>query len=523
MASSLESAAPRAAHPGPDAWSIRTLPARDARLVWGIVALAFLVRLVPVLVGGGLHAVFTYDDGVYFGAADAWVNGLVPYRDALFLHPPGILYLLAPFAALGNVIGDGDALAVGRVAFMALGALNTFFVIAVAARLGRREALLAGCFYAVWPSAVVVERTTWLIAPQTAFLLVALLAVAYGGEGPHPAVGGRRAVVAGIAMGLTFSTQIWGAIPALVVLAWIVLAAGGTGMRARGRAAATYVVAATTTTIIAWAPFLLASGLPMLRYTFLDQLGRPEAAGSMVDRIRALEGLLDQANRLPARIPGWLVAAAFLGAVVIMAWAAWRRPGLRPWAVLAAIQLVVLALAPVYGHYAAWVAPACAILAGGAAATLSLRPGSGRPVRAALALATLGLLAASLVLSAARGTGTRLDLPALEVAVGSSRCVTADSPVLLVELDRLGRNVRERCPVVLDPSGNAYDLDRGDAAKRDVRPGYQAAMEAYYASGGAALFIRGADARLSAGTLAAIGAHLPVKTLVSGVTVMAAR
>ena len=93
----------------------------DLAILAGVVGLAFLVRLLPVLRGVGLFGMIDYDDGVYFGSASALIHGLIPYRDFLLLHPPGILYVLAPFAALGNVVGDATAFAVARVAFMLLG------------------------------------------------------------------------------------------------------------------------------------------------------------------------------------------------------------------------------------------------------------------------------------------------------------------------------------------------------------------------------------------------------------------
>lgn len=54
-----------------------------------LALLALLVRLLPVLNGGGLSGIGNYDDTVYFGSALALVHGQLPYRDFLLLHPPG--------------------------------------------------------------------------------------------------------------------------------------------------------------------------------------------------------------------------------------------------------------------------------------------------------------------------------------------------------------------------------------------------------------------------------------------------
>ena len=108
----------------------------DWLLVLGIVLVAFLVRAVPVIRGGGLEGYLGYDDGVYFAAATALVDGVLPYRDFLLLHPPGIAVLLSPFALLAGVTDSATGFAAARLAFMAIGAVNAGLVTVVAGRLG---------------------------------------------------------------------------------------------------------------------------------------------------------------------------------------------------------------------------------------------------------------------------------------------------------------------------------------------------------------------------------------------------
>src|SRR6478752_192045 len=85
-----------------------------------IAGVAFVCRLVPVVRGGGLSGMDTYDPSVYYAAAVGLFTGRLPYRDFLLLHPPGILLALQPFAALGALVGDPVAMASTRVAFMVL-------------------------------------------------------------------------------------------------------------------------------------------------------------------------------------------------------------------------------------------------------------------------------------------------------------------------------------------------------------------------------------------------------------------
>src|SRR3954464_7703888 len=92
------------------------LARRSTVVVPALLFLAFAARLLPVLRGSGLRGILAYDDGVYFGAADALLSGRLPYRDFILLHPPGVLVVLAPFAALGRLTSDPVGLASARAA-----------------------------------------------------------------------------------------------------------------------------------------------------------------------------------------------------------------------------------------------------------------------------------------------------------------------------------------------------------------------------------------------------------------------
>lgn len=107
-------------------FSARAPSRAGPRAGWGwavsLAALAFVVRLGSVLRGGGLFGRIGYDGSVYYAAASALARGLLPYRDFLLLHPPGIALLLLPFAALGRLVGDAGGYALARLAWFGLGA-----------------------------------------------------------------------------------------------------------------------------------------------------------------------------------------------------------------------------------------------------------------------------------------------------------------------------------------------------------------------------------------------------------------
>lgn len=471
--------------------------------------LAFLVRLLPILRGGGLYGDFgQYDDGVYFAAATALVHGRLPYRDFLLLHPPGMMYLLAPFAALGNITGTATAFAVARVAFMALGAVNTALVMVAASNWSRRAAIAAGLLYAVMPAAVMVERTTWLIAPQNTLLLIALCVLLQPrAAGITPSL--RRSALAGGLAGLAVGIQIWGIVPLAVMLVWLAVqgrhASGGWFPRAAAFSAAAFVTAG-----IVWLPFLMLAGEPLLRYVVVDQLGRPPLHGPMIVRLRALEGLPLNGSAV-ARIPGWLLASVLAGIVAVVTWAAWRRPGIRLPALLAGAQLLVLFVLPPYAHYAGWIAPAGSLAIGGTFAALT--PTGSRHLLRWPAIALYGTaLTLLLLLAGLRGRSIRIDVTGIRADVAGAACVVADEPLLLIETGELTRSLDNGCPILPDPTGAYYDLARGTLATRLQSPAYQQAMASYYLGAGAVLLDRLRSDAFNEATWAAIRSALPHET-----------
>ena len=57
---------------------------RGVALAVLIGAAAYVARLVPVVRGGGLRGMNSYDGSVYYAAAAGLAHGLLPYRDFLF-------------------------------------------------------------------------------------------------------------------------------------------------------------------------------------------------------------------------------------------------------------------------------------------------------------------------------------------------------------------------------------------------------------------------------------------------------
>jgi len=485
-----------------------------------IVVVAFIVRAVPVLRGAGLDGYLGYDDGVYFASAVAFVHGVVPYRDFLMLHPPGMVVLLSPFALLGAATNDSTGFAVARVAFMLLGAVNAGLVTLVAGRYGRRAAILSGALYAVWYSAIRVERTTLLLDPETTLLLVGVLILFW-----RRPLGIRRAAVGGIALGLSIAIQLWQVVPLLIVVATIALASRGApgGWR---RPVLWVLAGAGLAGAAVCLPFLLAAPGEFIRFVLTDQLARPDIGISIVDRLHAIEGLPPTGARFRTFVDAGVLGLAALGAAAVGA-VAWRVPAARMWCVLVVVETAYLLTGPVFiSHYSGWVAPSAAIVLGTAAALVIEAAGRHRPLGAAAQGGVILLAAAIALTTVPHRLGVALQRAELERDLGAARCVSSDAPVLLIETTGLRRSLRSGCRLVLDPTGTSYDTDRGRlapgsvSASRRGAPGYQRAMAAYFGGSDAAMFARLATDGLTTSTMNTIAERLPAVLDRGSITVM---
>jgi alpha-1,2-mannosyltransferase len=474
----------------------------------GIVLLTLLARAVPVLLGAGLWGDLGYDDGVYYGAAAALVHGALPYRDVLFLHPPGIIILLSPFAAIGALTNDATGMAIARCAFIALGVANALLVARLASTHSRSAGILAGVLYAVWHAAAGYERTTLLGPPQTTLLLVGLVALHQGMQTGRSAVTGRRQLIAGVMLGLAATIQLWGFVPLVVIGAWLAVRLSRDDGRPRLPTA--FAIGAAVAVAAMLLPFLVTTGDAMLRQIVTDQLGRPNNAVSIAERLRSLEGLGQTRPHLPDVVP---IGAALVGAVGV-GWIFIKSSWVRIFAVLFAIQTAVVLIGPVFfPHYAAWPAGPGAVTfgVGGSMLVLELQRTRVRWVP----LVGFALAAALLLVADLPRAGQRLALGTLMSDTGRARCVAADEPVLLIELSLIGPTIAARCPLIVDPTGVAYETDRGAfppgevSAARTRAPDYQLAMRAYFGAADTALFGRPLSLGLAASTWAFIHCTLP--------------
>lgn len=485
VGSRVDAAVPRRIrdHLGP---SLRA-PHRD-RLVellaaFAIGVVAFLTRLSPLIRGGGLFGYGNYDDAVYYASALALMNGRLPYRDFLVLHPPGIMLALSPFALLARWIGEPDSLALARICWILLGAISAVMVVRILWPHSHIGALLGGAVYAVYYPAVFAEHLTLLEVPQSLVLLLAVLIltrtfvrpVVPGWSHPWPWL------LAGALVGLSPTLKIWGSVSVLAVAACVLAVRGWRRM-------VLVLLGAATACVLVCLPFFVASPGRMWRFVVLDQLGRNQSPSHTATRIAAIAGLQLYGVKHPNLI---LLTMAIVAALLILGLALTVRWA-RFFVVLLVAAVAVLLSAPTwYQHYPAFAAGPVALVVGSAVGVLS---GQLHRWIVARALLVVVLLVALAVYAAPLGTlsqGRRFPLRELAVARTTNGCVTTDDALNLIELNLIGRNVARGCPMVVDLGGYIFDMPvDGRQVSRRTNPAWQATALRYLGSGSTTVLSR---------------------------------
>ena len=443
-----------------------------------VFALALAARLVPVLQGGGLHGLGNYDDAVHYAATVALVEGRLPYRDFLLLHPPGILVLLSPFAALGGLIGDADAMAVARISWMVLGAVNALLVGRVLLPLGASAALVGAVGYAVYFPAVYSEHTLLLESPATTCLLVSLVLLRVTASAPDASR--VRVVVAGAVLGAAITLKIWGVVPVAVVMAWFLL-------RRRGGDSLRLLAGGVAVCVVICLPFFLADPAAMWQMVVLDQVGRRPLDRDLADQVSQLVGV----SLWTGTGASWMLGLALVvGAAAVLATLLGRRTRLLG-VLLVALVVLVMSTPSWFLHYAALTAAPAALVLGAAVGMLADRARSA-------AGPALSWVVTGIALLAALGYASpllRLELidpfPRAALAralAGTPGCVATDDPGTLIETDLLRRNLDRGCRVEIDLGGMNYHLD--SRVSRARNPAWQQYCLDYYRSSDAVISVR---------------------------------
>jgi alpha-1,2-mannosyltransferase len=440
-----------------------------------IFAVAVAARLAPVLRGGGLFSDGNYDDAVHYAAAAGLVHGRMPYEDFLFLHPPGIALALAPFAALGTWTSDALGMAAARLAWILLGGINAALVVLILRKAGLTAAIGGGLFYAGYLPAIYSEHTTLLEALGTAGILLSLLI----GRFAYPAASSStvRVLTAGLVAGAAASVKVWGVVPVLVLVVWVLSQAGW-------RRALRFLAASVAGCSLVCLPFFVNAPRAMWEMVVLDQLGRP--ANPSLELRRKLYDLLGL--RWEPLHVGWLLVVVLLVGILLIV-AAWTTQDGRIFVLLLAAGLAVLTLTPVWWiHYASFIAGPAALTVGAGISQISRWVevlGNGPRYAVVSLFAICGM-----VIYGGQLLNTRLQSPfpgkTLSASVtAADGCITSDQPIALIETDVLTRNLQRGCRHMVDIRGYAHHRSSSAWAPegRTRSRGWQAHTLEYCSSG----------------------------------------
>jgi alpha-1,2-mannosyltransferase len=402
---------------------------------------------------GLLFGVTEYDDGVYFGSSVRLVNGAVPYRDFVLVHPPGFELLASPVALLSRLIGTRDALAVLRLFMPLVAAANVVLVGMLVSHRGRLATLAAAGLMAVFPAEVNATHTVLLEPLLDVFCLLGAVLVFDGDTFAR----GLRLLAGGAAFGFAGTIKAWALIPVLVVAVLCLPAIRTRLVPFLGGVVAGFAVPTL--------PFFIAAPGAFYRDVVATQLSRIGGSG----RIGLSSRLVDLTGT--TSVAGGAVAIAavvvLIGLVVAAFVLSRRRPATLEWfAISSTVAVAALLLAPAefYGHYAAFFAPFAAVVVGVSLGRLVGR----RPPRAVMAMAAIALtaLAANQIHVVAAESARDVSL-AVDAVIPAGGCALSDSASNLITADRFVSS-RPGCPVMADAYGTTIVNGGRTAAAVDV-------------------------------------------------------
>jgi Glycosyltransferase family 87 len=472
---------------GARAWGTRITP---NRVIVAVAMLALALRLYYLSRPGYLFGVTEYDDGSYLGSAIRLVHGQLPYRDFVFVQPPGITLLMAPVALVAKVTGTAWGLALGRILTVLAGTAGVAATGLLVRHRGSLAVLFAGGICAVHPESVASAHTVLVEPWLVLFCLIGALA-AFDGD---RLADGRRIVGAGVAFGFAGVIESWAIVPVVVIL---VLSA------ARPRRAVAFALAVAAGFGIPTLPFAALAPRGFYQSVVVAQIGGRLNATRIYSlyRVRLMTGLSDILH--PANFVVIGATALIIGLVLAGATVPWRLtrqppPALDCFAAAAGGLMAVIFLWPPQFHYhfVGFLVPFLALSVALAVSRLltvlrplafrpGLRPGLGaiprprlgeapRPGhwvaieavlrRGVAAVAVSGIAVATVIQVSYERTQQASVRPseyaAVRRVIPPGACVLADEVSYLVAADRFGSDV-PGCPVIDDGTGVNYALSHG--------------------------------------------------------------
>ena len=424
-------------------------------------ALALGLRIYQLARPNYLSGPTQYDDGADFGSALRLVDGSLPYRDFVFVQPPGIALLLVPVALLAKAMGTDGGLVVARILTVCASATGVLLLGRLVRHRGLLATTLACGILAVSPDGILDASTVFL---EPWLVLACLLGASVMFEGDDLTSNRKRLALGGIAFGVAGTIKAWAILPVLV-LVWLVWRVGGR------RSITAYVSGLVGGFIVPAIPFFVMAPSAFFNDVVVAQLSRTDVVRvPLILRLASLSGItgLLQFSHLSAGEAKVILATVAI-AGLLLAWVALtavRKPRFMPTLDRFAIgTLVVVLLALLwppdyYPHYAGFFAPFLGLSVGLAAAGLvgALAPAYVRrlTVAAAIGIAVMAGVRLKYESSVGRPTLTAW----VDQLVPPGSCVLTDSAALTITADRFV-STDPGCSKMVDAFGTSLALNDG--------------------------------------------------------------
>jgi hypothetical protein len=444
-------------------------------VIAGMTLLALGLRLFYLTRPGYLLGVTEYDDGSYFGSAVRLVHGMLPYRDFVFVQPPGITLLMTPVALLARLIGTDWGLAVARIATMLAGAAGVALAGLLVRHRGTLAALIACGVVAIYPDSVASAHTLLVEPWLVLFCLAGAVAVFDGDQ----ITGSRRRLIwGGAAFGFAGVVEAWAIIPVLVVVAL--------GLRWPRRMAA-YLGGVAAGFLIPVLPFAALAPRMFYDSVIVAQVGGRVNAVRMPlwYRLRQMSGFANEPHVRHLYIIGViaLIIAFVIVACALALLLTRRLPPPIEWfafASTAAVVAIFLWPAQFHYHFSGFLAPfvglSMALPAARAVTAVRARTGGSAAAESRAGQSLFWIAIGLSVALVAAGTWSQAafegtlepDAPVAVMAAGRQiippgACVLADNSAYTIVTNTFLSNV-PGCPAIDDGTGANYALSNGRGA-----------------------------------------------------------
>ncbi len=226
-----------------------------------------------------------YDTGVYLAASIHLVSGIMPYRDFVFVQPPGIMLLMSPVALFSRVFGSHDGFVLARVVSAVVTALNAVLLAWLVRHRGRVAMLIAGAGLVLLPVDGFVSSGLRLEPFCICFILFGSLVI-FSNEHGRGRPSTRQLAIGGVLFGFAALIKLWAFFPLLALVICLLLRYRSRALIFVGTAIASFVALSL--------PFFLSAPRTFLSEVFVEQLFRKAdnvtGAAGIIGRLADMTG-----------------------------------------------------------------------------------------------------------------------------------------------------------------------------------------------------------------------------------------